>query len=71
MFSWWLKLDGRWQARSLTLDALWEVEARLSAAQVHDYLMALVGATTDIAVIAQAVHATAEQKIKALAQVLR
>lgn len=70
---WWKRrgITNEVKPMPLTLDALWEVEERLTGAQVEAYLMALVGCTTDIAVIARAVHATAEQKIKALADVIR
>jgi hypothetical protein len=71
-----------WLPRTLTLDALWEVEERLVSEalefeseksseqfcrmRLHDYQRQLIKTTNW-----QQWHATAEQKIKVLAQVLR
>ncbi|SRR5260370_1379040 len=72
---WWLfrSVNAGWVPRTLTLDRLWNVEERLTEKQRDPYLDVIVrntglGPTTagwDMA------HATAAQKIKALAEVLR
>lgn len=62
-----------WLPGSLTLDALWEVEERLTAEQFAAYIERLEDGW-DINGLARdygLVHARAEQKIKALAAVLR
>lgn len=65
-----------WQPRPLTLDALWEVEERLTDVELgwYGYFSKLYEVThaesrlnSDIRIC----HATPEQKIKALASVLR
>ncbi len=63
-----------WVPADLTLDALWEVEDRLTEDQLDNYGYALVdvvsesnGRYSDVLLI----HATAEQKTKALAAGLR
>jgi hypothetical protein len=53
-----------WLPRPLTLDALWEVEARLTDEQCSRY-------TRELVMLPWLWHATAAQKIKALAAVLR
>jgi hypothetical protein len=64
----------QWWSRTLTLNELWEVEERLAEWQFWQYANLLLPSCTSVGsaagVYAHA-HATAEQKIKALAQVIR
>ena len=66
---WWKRvynsLDRGWEPYTLTLDALWEVEERLTALEWGEYLLNLPYIKREV------VHATPAQKIKALAAVLR
>lgn len=68
---WWFWY-GKWETTKLTLDALWEVEERLTDEQWQEYDAELGGSTTSVlSPNFGMIHATAEQKIKALASVLR
>jgi len=64
---WWIRVRGvRWFPSVLTLDRLWEVEDRLiHQGRADEYRYSLVHRD------AYFFHATAAQKIKALAAVLR
>lgn len=73
---WWTVHDeiaGEWQPRILALDALREVEARLTYAQWSDYSHGLGFASFGEPVVRAKllIHASAEQKIEALAAILR
>lgn len=77
---WWSAVwssETGWQFHPilLTLDALWEVEERLTEEQWRKYESMSVGWWSDgpkiISGFRAAVHATTEQKIAALAQVIR
>jgi hypothetical protein len=72
---WWIAENGKQSrpADSITLDALHEVEERLTEKQGWDYLAALQSETADIPgwAFRHLWHATAKQKIAALAKVLR
>lgn len=71
---WWelIRDSNRCQPRPLTLDALYEVESQLTDEQQWDYCEAVrKQADTRQAGTWHYLHATAEQKIKALAAVLR
>jgi hypothetical protein len=75
----WNRFDAAWGPRYLTLDALWEVEERLTDEQRLDYRESLVAPHRDsgerglplVMLYWVLLHATPEQKIRALAQVLR
>jgi hypothetical protein len=75
----WSVFNQRWQwhpdnRRTESLDALWEVEERLTGAQSWPYSDLLCRAVWEAAgseVTFAVIHATPEQKIRALAQVLR
>ncbi len=63
-----------WHAKAITLDALWEVEQRLSREQINRYIAELLRVTLPPdrgAYDWRLIHATAAQKIAALASVLR
>ena len=76
---WWLStsgwdLDATWKPRSLSLDALHLVEARLKDEQFWQYVLRLIPRRTmasSEAGMRALIHATADQKIKALAAVIR
>ena len=74
---WWRligceRATGHWEpTRYLTLDALHEVEARLTPVQQFIYLGNLLQGQDPPSPMWFTTHATAEQKIKALAQVIR
>jgi hypothetical protein len=63
--------SGPWLPRALTLDTLWEVEERLDAYQKGQYTTALLAIIAVPFRCGWTWHATPEQKIKALAAVLR
>ena len=65
---WWCHISGgRRMTKALTLDALWEVEERL----IRDFNTAWCVYRANLETITCAIHATAAQKIKALATILR
>jgi hypothetical protein len=75
---WWIATgSGRIEHRILTLDALWEVEERLTEEQWTRYRVALTAPVLGASgrhiegYNRMMWHATAEQKIKALAEALR
>jgi hypothetical protein len=63
--------SGPWEPCPLTLDALWEVEERLTPEQQGQYTTALLAIIAVPFRCGWTWHATPEQKIKALASVLR
>ena len=70
--NWWmfLCLDSGWVPRKLTLDRLWEVEERLTEKQRGEYYF-IFWERRDRENWWTLLHATSEQKIKALAAVIR
>jgi len=66
----WWHWDYGWRPISLDLDALHEVEERLTEKQWNRYITALIPIETNEDELQLAVHASAEQKISALAYVL-
>jgi|SRR6266853_4554718 len=78
-FAWWIwnSSHQEWIPGNLTLDALWQVEERLTEEQWWDYEKRLAnghwsnGPASLLFVIKAHIHATAAEKIKALAEVLK
>lgn len=68
---WWAYREDEWEPAALTLDALHEVEARLTESQWKAYGENVVRETTAGYWPRNLLHASAEEKIRALATVLR
>ena len=70
---WWVPYGGgtNYAPQILTLDRLWLVEDRLTEAQMREYEARLWAATGQSMMTWSVIHATWQQKLTALARVIR